>query len=214
MTELLIGHPVVPNPVEEVEQEIRRDAIASAKRTLNKLVALLDSADNSVQRVLHLIEDTSESYQRMLATLGTPAVVRHRKFGGVQIASEGNYMTNTEPILDGETFGAQAVQQLVAGFKDIVGGSKGTPEPRRLGWEIESLTRALATAKTAELDDVVGKIKERLGRVLVEAATEPLVAEPALPIAPMQVGLAAGVSAGATIGTAALQASDDQGGDQ
>lgn len=207
-----------------VESGIRTATVTQAKETLQRLVALLDNP-KAVARSLHLIASTAKTYSGFLATLGIPGVRQPRRNGLYQISAaepllssddaddSGNLVQASVPF-GAETMGNQALGQIVALMKPIIGTllnpNKSSPTSSRgNGWEVESLTRALAEAKRAELDPkIVDGLKSRLEIAIVTgmAADEKVIIEPERSPATDATVVGAALASGLAGGIAAVEA--------
>lgn len=179
--------PVQDNPVEEAEEDLRSGVILDAKTRLSVLTGLLGSTGGSTARVLYLIEKLSAHYADMTALLGTGARPDEWK-----PPVEGDEGTSATIGNVAETFGAQAIKQFLALLKEIVAPkTEAEPLPTPIlpsfavhrapmdHFAASSLVSAMATAKSAGMDDVVASLRAKLDEVLagnaVEAAPKVLV---------------------------------------
>ena len=166
--------PVQENPVAAVEDALRRSTVAAAKDSIWRLGALLDQSPAAAARALHLIGETAAAYGEMLAAIGVPGVRRRRDVVGTYAASASlnDSIASLDASPGGETFGNQALQQIVAAIPQIgkmIAGKRSEPRAPRgpTAFDIESLTRAYGEAKRAGLDEsTVAALKAKLDEAL------------------------------------------------
>lgn len=190
---------VAADDMRAVEEMLQGLLVLQAKHVLGTLVETLASHSSSAPRALHLIAETAKTYQKMLTALAMPGTAKPQRRSGLgsyvvatpegegEIVDAGMLQSEMSP--GGETFAGQALQQILALAKNHIlpKPDKPTldaeailsrPVPRvDNSFAIESLTRALATAKAAGLSD---QIAEKLQKRLEEAieAHEKLVLVP------------------------------------
>lgn len=216
--------PLKPPTMPEVESAIRLATIAQAKAAILQLAELLDDP-KTVARSLHLIASTAETYKSFLATLGIPGARKSSRGSYATVIDGSNYnVSPAEPLMQplmqvdvdsveasvpfgAETMGNQALGQIISMLKPLLGPlfSRATepsiPSRRENGFEVESLTRALAEASRAELDPkIIEALKSRLESAIVVGTEnkETAVVEPTTPAA-FAAGLAGGIAAGAAV---------------
>jgi HPt (histidine-containing phosphotransfer) domain-containing protein len=154
------------DPLEVVEEQIRRDTLSHAKTDLQRLMDALNVS--TAPRVLRLVENIAEHHREMLATLklGEDSVVRKKKYSP--------FDDTLSVMSSSETFGAQAITQIGATLGDAF-------RTQHEGRNIDNLISAIATAKDANLDHLVPRLERKLDRLLGPAeADEPLDTEEAL----------------------------------
>lgn len=176
----------------ELESEIRAVTVEQAQATLRRLVETL-SQPETVARALHLIEETARQYSQILATLGVPGARPKRRVPMYQIADQGSlggYSDDSNVVSGGgngdvETFGNRALGQLMGAFKPLIQTlltRASTPIEKGPsvvdGLRVESLTRALSTAKSEHLPEriiwgIEDNLKMALGLSSEYAAAEP-----------------------------------------
>ena len=171
-----------PDPVEHVEQTLRKMATGNCKAMLVKLVHNIDEVPNTA-RVLRLIEVVANLHRQALSNFGTGTAPVRRSSS---IYTVGNNSLNSLASSDdnvgydsdsgqiqgasygntGETFAAQLATQFLSGIKQTQ-----TPQG------ISHLVSALAEAKEAGLTDVEASIKAKLDTLLA-TGPKPVLSEP------------------------------------
>jgi hypothetical protein len=154
------------DPLEVVEEQLRRNIIKHARKDLEMLLDALDA--NTAPRVLRMAETIAEHHREMLATLklGEDGVLRKKKRGNY--ADPLTLYESGAGMMGNETFGAQAITQI--------GATLGAAfRSQHEGKNIDNLVSAISKAKTAKLDDVVPKLEAKLHAMLGpdEPETEP-----------------------------------------
>lgn len=162
-----------PDPVEGLEAGLRKETVERAKRALGELVMLLDPESKTVQRVLRLIETTANIHSELINSYSGGVMPRHRRSGAIQWVNDSveseNPMVPVDgiPVLpfsggtDNETFGAQAMGQLMSLAKSI------TKPRENMSQDIRNLSEALAIATEANLPiDVRSGIEKKLTEAL------------------------------------------------
>jgi hypothetical protein len=161
------------------ETAIRDATMKCAEEVLRLASGLLQHGTKAATRGLHLIEGSANIQAQMLRILGM-AKAPHRRsksiYGGYQALQSydpGDAYEDPESFTGdaiGETFGNKALKQIIAMFKPIMqqGGLLGIGQKAK-GDSIESLTKALAEANKANLDQslrdaILDKLKEALSR--------------------------------------------------
>lgn len=171
--------PVQENPVAEAEEDLRTGLVLDAKMRLARLTDLLGDPNSSTARVLYLIEKLSSHYADMTALLGTGARPDDWKPG----AEEGDPATIGNVA---ETFGVQALKQflpLIKAFldkKDEPVSLPGMNLPYTASicrrpfdsFAASNLVSAMATAKSAGMEDVAADLRKKLDEVLADRAVE------------------------------------------
>lgn len=165
--------PVISDPVEELEGRFRTEAVTSAKKTLADLVPLLDPESKTVQRVLRLIKTTTDIYAQLIRSFSGDIIVRRGYSDGNVMPSvnegineginEGTQvlMNPMSQGMDNETFGAQAIGQMIGLGKSLLSSNN---NPSR---EIRDLSEALAIATEAGLPQAVRSgIEKKLTQAL------------------------------------------------
>lgn len=148
------------DPTEDLETELRESIIAHGQSTIMKLAGSL--SEKNVARVLRMIETIAEHHREMIASLGLGDDILRRKkrlkTGAIDPLSL--YESGTGlGYENGETFGAQAIQQLGSALTGAVGTANE-------GKAIQQLTEALAKAKDAKLDNIVPHLEAKLQKAL------------------------------------------------
>lgn len=171
--------PVKPDPVEELEVKLRGEAVESAKKALAELIPLLDLESKTVQRVLRLIETTANIHSELINSYLDGVMPRQRRSGAIQWVNDGNEGNSSNPMIpvdgepmpafpagtDSETFGAQAIGQLMGLAKSI------TKPRENMSQDIRNLSEALAIATEANLpSNVRSGIEKKLTEALGGAA--------------------------------------------
>jgi hypothetical protein len=153
---------LLDDPLEVVEEQLRRDIIEHARKDLEMLLNALDA--NTAPRVLRMAETIAEHHREMLATLklSEDGIPRKRKRGPGSYVDPLTLYESGAGMMGNETFGAQAITQigatLGAAFRD-----------QHEGKNINNLVSAIAKAKDAHLDDVVSKLEAKLNGMLGES---------------------------------------------
>lgn len=158
--------------VDTVEDRLRAATLVNAKEAMTQLASLLEGPPGGAARALHLMGETAAVYGEMLAAIGIPGTPMQRRRGVVGAYAAGSIggMANVDFSPGGETFGNQALQQIVATAKQVMQNRK-IPS---VGEEIEHLTHALGEAKRSELDEeTITKIKQKLDAALAADTFSP-----------------------------------------
>jgi hypothetical protein len=159
------------DPTEDLETELRESIISHGQATIMKLAESL--SEKNVARVLRMIETIAEHHREMIASLGLGDDILRRKkklkSGGLDPL--GMYESGAGlGYENGETFGAQAIQQLGSALTGAVGTANE-------GKAIQQLTSALAEAKNASLESMVPLLEAKLEKALgVEKSPEAVAA--------------------------------------
>jgi hypothetical protein len=158
------------DPTEDLETELRESIIAHGQTTIMKLAESL--SEKNVARVLRMIETIAEHHREMIASLGLGDDILRRKkklktgaMDPLSLYESGGGYEN------GETFGAQAIQQLGSALTGAVGTANE-------GKAIQQLTEALAKAKNAGLDSMVPHLEAKLEKALGVEKTPETAAAP------------------------------------
>ncbi len=156
------------DPQVELEEQLTETIARQAREVLVPLAKSI-TAENA-QRVLGPMSSLVMTYNNAIAELATDFEARPKK-KNLPTYSGGGGMT--EYITDSsETFGAQAIQQLIPVFKELIPGLR--PQGATSGGlEISRLTTSLAEARTAgeSMKGIADKLEKRLDALL---ANEPL----------------------------------------
>jgi len=163
-----------PDPVEDVEQALRKMATGNCKAMLTKLIHGIDKVPNTA-RVLRLIEVVASLHRQALSNFGTETAPMRRN--GLLYSTPNNGLLSEDSLgtdsslgviqgsyggNTGETFSAQLATQFLSGIKQ-------TTAPQG----ISHLVSALAEAKEAGLDDVVVSIRAKLDLLLAAGPAGP-----------------------------------------
>jgi len=155
-----------------LESATRVALIDQARMTLALLTSALGNPATAA-RLLHLVIETAGAYQKLLAAYGVPGVrPSHRRIGSYEVEpsfSAENFSDLAVEIQPGgETFAGQALTQILATAKEYLGAKAAAPSPVSTPeFKIESLTRALESAKRGNLPRAVcDRIEKRLTAVL------------------------------------------------
>jgi hypothetical protein len=153
---------LLDDPLEVVEEQLRRDIVTQARANLERIMDALEPA--TAARALKMAETIAEHHREMLATLQLGDIpLRKKKRGGLYMGGdpldlyESGVGMNTS-----ETFGAQAITQIGAtlgsAFRD-----------QHAGKNIDNLVSAIAKAKDAGLEDVIPRLEAKLHDMLPPA---------------------------------------------
>jgi hypothetical protein len=148
------------DPLDELTRELCRDTVQGASTLIQRLLPKL-TLENA-PRILHMVSDVALAHVQTLVNLGTAdAQSPNRRAPNVLPSYYGgsNFETGViggNTMMNNETFGASAMQQMVAGATNILSGRK-----------VKDLTEALAAAKEGGLsDEIVGTLTQRLNEAL------------------------------------------------
>jgi hypothetical protein len=161
------GAPVKPNPVEEMQDKLREEAIEIAQKTLATLVALLDPKSRTAPQVFRLIKRTAGIHADLLTVFGGDVLLKQdthpRDRDDPDEPGIIQYPTLTSQIggMDSETFGAQAIGQMMGLARSLLMGNN---QPSK---EIRDLSEALGIATEANLpSNVRSGIEKKLMQAL------------------------------------------------
>ncbi len=152
------------DPQVELEDRLAETIARQAREVLVPLAKSI-TAENA-QRVLGPMCSLVSTYNNAIAELYTDFDARPKKRTG---AGDGISISSSSSFLDtSETFGAQAIQQLVPIFKDLIPTVMGQRNQPPAGREISRLTSALAEARGMgePMAAVADKIEKRLNALL------------------------------------------------
>ena len=172
VTDVTSGEEVfAKDPMKDLDAELRETIIAQGRTTIMKLADSL--SENNVARVFRMIETISEHHREMIASLGLgDDILRRNKKKATLLGPGVDPLSLYESGIgggyeNGETFGAQAIQQIGSALTGAVGSANE-------GRSINQLVNALAKAKEAELGSVIPHLEAKLQKALgVKEPTEP-----------------------------------------
>jgi hypothetical protein len=157
--ELKAGLP--EDPVVELETKLAGVMTEQARDVLLPLLQSL--APGNATRVLAVVSSLVATYNNGIAELqelGSGAKPRRRRGNSLVMEPLTEYVGGGT-----ETFGAQAIQQMVAMAKDLIPSL--AQQKHSSSMEIARLTSALAEARAATgLEGVAGRIEARLNKLL------------------------------------------------
>lgn len=151
------------DPVAAIEEKLRDTLLAHAREQMALVMSLLAHGPKAAPRAMHLIEHLAGIHAQALALLGQGLRLKRKR--PLMYGNNPGYdapvelgMGGDEMLPGGETYASQAIQQLVSAFKPLMqnGGLMGLAgKATSPGAEIQSLTAALAHAKSAKLGKTI-----------------------------------------------------------
>jgi hypothetical protein len=193
-----VEQPVFPqlDPADDdiiaaAEDDVRQTIIAHADQCIAKLTEVLKKSPKAAARVLHLIRNVAETQSQMLVSLGVGTKVRKRRRHGVYSMGQGIDIGSSDDFEmgqigggneyspGGETFGNQALKQVIAAFQPIAAAAltqrNAESEQHKLA-SVGKLTEAYATAREKRLPDEITWALEAKLKELLKPAAEGLAA--------------------------------------
>lgn len=152
------------DPTDALEQEIARRVVRDAREVLTRVAEEIN--DDNAARLFEKLEQASMSYAALVQNFGVGAEAQGHKGGSLSlIETAGGGL---------ETFGAQAIQQVVSALKGFgVQPPKRVQRTRAHSSEISHLTSVLIDLRESgrrDLEPLAAKIEARIGELLDDAS--------------------------------------------
>lgn len=177
--------PADDDIIAAAEDDVRQTIIAHADQCIAKLTEVLKKSPKAAARVLHLIRNVAETQSQMLVSLGVGTKVRKRRRHGVYSMGQGIDIGSSDDFEmgqigggneyspGGETFGNQALKQVIAAFQPIAAAAltqrKAEIEQRNLS-SVNELTQAVAVAREKDLPlEITTALQNKLKELLKPA---------------------------------------------
>jgi hypothetical protein len=198
-----VEQPVFPqlDPADDdiiaaAEDDVRKAIIAHADQCIAQLTEVLKKSPKAAARVLHLIRNVAETQSQMLVSLGVGTKVRKRRRHGIYSMGQGIDIGSSDDFEmgqigggaeyspGGETFGNQALKQVIAAFQPIAAAAltqrNAEAEQRKLS-SVNELTQAVSVAREKGLPpEITTALQDKLKELLKPAAeglAAPILAE-------------------------------------
>lgn len=177
--------PVAPAPADDdviaaAEEAVRNAIIAHADQCIATLTDALKKSPKAAARALHLIRNVADTQSQMLVSLGLGEKTRKRRRQGIylnsgsawsgEVDAELGYSSGGELAPGGETFGNQALKQVIAAFQPIAAAAltqrNAEAEQRKLS-SVNELTQAVAVAREKDLPlEITTALQNKLKELL------------------------------------------------